>query len=162
MFHSFSVQKSANVFRVLFAGVVASLLAVQLPPTIASRDGQTAAMQLADSSSSTPRITEQESNPALWLVAAVAGGTAVGFALKARNGSNTTSSNSPFQNQHSSTISLNQGSRKLQKELMLLLHEDREAAKRLLTQAQFKYPNRTVDWYFEKVIYDLERDRGGL
>ncbi|KAF3884047.1 MULTISPECIES: hypothetical protein [Nostocales] len=29
----------------------------------------------------------------------------------------------------------------------------------LLTQAMLKYPNKTPDWYFEKVIYDLERDR---
>lgn len=47
----------------------------------------------------------------------------------------------------------------LQAELIRLLHGDRAAAERLLHQAQIKYPGKSVDWYFEKVIGDLKRDR---
>ena len=43
---------------------------------------------------------------------------------------------------------------------MRLLHDDRETANRLLSQAKLKHPNKSVDWYADKVIYDLERDRG--
>ena len=49
---------------------------------------------------------------------------------------------------------------RLQEQLLRLLHEDRGAAVRLMSQAQQKYPGRSSNWYIEKVIYDLERDRG--
>lgn len=49
---------------------------------------------------------------------------------------------------------------RLQQQLLRLLHEDRGAAVRLMSQAQQKYPGRSPNWYIEKVIYDLERDRG--
>lgn len=35
-----------------------------------------------------------------------------------------------------------------------------EIAERLIDQAKAKYPGRTEQWYWEKVINDLERDRG--
>ncbi|MEQ9235498.1 hypothetical protein [Coleofasciculus sp. E2-BRE-01] len=34
-------------------------------------------------------------------------------------------------------------------------------AKRLLDQAQMKYPGKSDRWYAEKIIYDLERDGAG-
>ena len=49
---------------------------------------------------------------------------------------------------------------RLQEQLLRLLHEDKGAAVRLMNQAQQKYPGRSPNWYIEKVIYDLERDRG--
>lgn len=49
-----------------------------------------------------------------------------------------------------------------QKRLMLLLHDDRRAANRLLTQVRLKYPGKSEMWYWEKVIFDLERDRYGV
>ncbi|MCX7594972.1 MAG: hypothetical protein N2235_14680 [Fischerella sp.] len=164
MFHTFSVHKSVDAFKILAAGIVSSLLAVQLSPTIAKQVEQNATL-LADSSSATPIVvTEQVSKPTLWLIAAgTVGGIAVGAALRERgNNKGSTTASSSFQDKQTSILNLDQGSRKLQRKLLNLLHEDREAAKRLLTQAKLKNPNRTTDWYFEKVIYDLERDRGGL
>lgn len=55
---------------------------------------------------------------------------------------------------------LNRASRSLQRQLLLLLHEDQAAAQRLFTQASLRHPGETPNWYAEKVIYDLERDRG--
>jgi hypothetical protein len=49
-----------------------------------------------------------------------------------------------------------------QRRLMLLLHDDRRAAERLLTQVRLKYPGKSETWYWEKVIFDLERDRYGV
>jgi hypothetical protein len=44
--------------------------------------------------------------------------------------------------------------------LVRALGGDRKLAKRLLDQARWKYPNQSERWYVEKVIYDLDRDRG--
>jgi hypothetical protein len=57
---------------------------------------------------------------------------------------------------------LDQVSRPLQRKLLLLLHQDLGAANRLLMQASFKYPDKSAEWYAEKVIYDLQRDRGRI
>lgn len=57
---------------------------------------------------------------------------------------------------------LGQTNRSLQRKLLLLLHEDRSAANRLLKQAYLKYPGKTANWCAEKVIYDLQRDRGKI
>lgn len=62
--------------------------------------------------------------------------------------------------QPSQGASLNRASRSLQRQLLLLLHDDRAVAQRLFTQASLRYPGETPNWYAEKVIYDLERDRG--
>ena len=62
--------------------------------------------------------------------------------------------------QPSQGVNLNRASRSLQRQLLLLLHDDRAVAQRLFTQASLRYPGETPNWYAEKVIYDLERDRG--
>jgi hypothetical protein len=49
--------------------------------------------------------------------------------------------------------------RYLQNDLLILLKGDVATAKRLLAQQQRKNPGRSDNWYLEKVIYDLERDR---
>ncbi len=49
--------------------------------------------------------------------------------------------------------------RKLERRLLQLLRGDRTAAKRLIERAKEKNPGRSENWYWEKVIYDLERDR---
>jgi hypothetical protein len=48
---------------------------------------------------------------------------------------------------------------KLQRQLVRLLREDRQAADRLVKSAELKHPGHSADWYVEKVIYDLSRDR---
>lgn len=61
MFHTFSVHKSVDALKVLATGVVSSLLAVQLAPTIAQQVEQPI-VQLADSSSPNPTVVTQQDN----------------------------------------------------------------------------------------------------
>ncbi|MEH2210834.1 hypothetical protein [Nostoc sp.] len=49
--------------------------------------------------------------------------------------------------------------RYLQADLLTLLKGDVPAAKRLLLQQRRKNPGQSDNWYLEKVIHDLERDR---
>jgi hypothetical protein len=49
--------------------------------------------------------------------------------------------------------------RALQADLLTLLKNDARTAKRLLLQQRRRTPGKTDNWYLEKVIYDLERDR---
>jgi uncharacterized protein HemY len=49
--------------------------------------------------------------------------------------------------------------RETQRTLMALLNGDRKTADRLLQQARFQHPGRSENWYWEKVAYDLKRDR---
>ena len=59
-----------------------------------------------------------------------------------------------------SAIRLEQAPRPLQRKLLLLLHGDRQAANRLLSAAKERNPGRTIQWYAEKVLFDLQRDYG--
>ena len=47
----------------------------------------------------------------------------------------------------------------LDKQLLIMLGNDRQAALRLLRNARKNNPGRSYLWYHEKVIKDLERDR---
>ena len=49
--------------------------------------------------------------------------------------------------------------RKLENKLLTMLYGDRAGAQRLLNGAKQMYPGKPNDWYWEKVISDLERDR---
>jgi len=51
--------------------------------------------------------------------------------------------------------------RQLQSRLLVLLNGDRKIAERLLAQVQKAHPGRSEEWWLEKVIHDLERDRRG-
>ena len=87
------------------------------------------------------------------------GSAAIGMGLTAIQERNRpTRSNSISETK--SAANLQSASPKLQQQLLRLLHEDRRAAARLTHQAQIKYPGHSANWYIEKVIYDLERDRG--
>jgi hypothetical protein len=46
----------------------------------------------------------------------------------------------------------------LRRKLIPLVHGDWNLANRLLQLARKKNPGHSEDWYWEKVIYDLERD----
>ena len=50
-------------------------------------------------------------------------------------------------------------SAQLRNKLFSLVGGNRNLAARLLAQARQKYPGNSETWYYEKVIYDLERDR---
>ena len=47
----------------------------------------------------------------------------------------------------------------LRRRLFALVNGDLDLADRLLNQVRLDNPGRTESWYYEKVIYDLERDR---
>jgi hypothetical protein len=51
------------------------------------------------------------------------------------------------------------GSHRLHNQLLRLLRGDRKAANRLLEHVREMHPGRSERWYYEKVIYDLQRDR---
>jgi hypothetical protein len=53
----------------------------------------------------------------------------------------------------------NQPRWELRQRLFTLIQGDWNLAERLLDSAKMNYPGQTEDWYWEKVIYDLERDR---
>ena len=50
--------------------------------------------------------------------------------------------------------------RNLQIKLVRLLNGDVKAANRLIALAKTKNPDKSIDWCVEKVIFDLQRDRG--
>ncbi len=47
----------------------------------------------------------------------------------------------------------------LEQRLLKLLYGERKAARRLIEQAKKKNPGRSENWYYEKVIDDLQCDR---
>jgi hypothetical protein len=47
----------------------------------------------------------------------------------------------------------------LERKLLKLLGGNRNTAERLIGQSRLRNPDRSADWHWEKVIYDLERDR---
>ncbi|MBD2085787.1 MULTISPECIES: hypothetical protein [unclassified Coleofasciculus] len=48
---------------------------------------------------------------------------------------------------------------KLQNKLLRLLSGDRAAAMRLVERVKQRHPGKSEEWYWEKAIEDLERDR---
>jgi hypothetical protein len=151
----YHLKKGTTALKLLAATATASLLT-----TVFSFNTpvHTNLVQEVNSSSMTLREMEQASQIGLILSAAAVGGLAIG-ALQAKKGSNQETGTISLQNQN--VLNINQVNGKLRAQLLTLLHKDVQAANRLLTQAKFKYPNRTTTWYAEKVIYDLTRDRGG-
>ncbi|MGF1495566.1 MAG: hypothetical protein ACFB8W_01895 [Elainellaceae cyanobacterium] len=47
----------------------------------------------------------------------------------------------------------------VRRELLALVYGDEALALRLLEQAAQRFPRQTDQWLYEKVIYDLKRDR---
>jgi hypothetical protein len=47
----------------------------------------------------------------------------------------------------------------LERKLLKLLGGNRNTVERLIRQSRLRNPDRPADWHWEKVIYDLERDR---
>jgi flagellar basal body-associated protein FliL len=50
----------------------------------------------------------------------------------------------------------------LERELLALVNGDKALATRLLLSIRLRNPQRSKSWCYEKVIYDLKRDRGGI
>jgi len=57
-------------------------------------------------------------------------------------------------------VSKEKPSRNLQIKLLRLLNGDRHTANRLIALAKTRNPSKSIDWCVEKVIFDLQRDRG--
>ncbi|HEY9703028.1 MAG TPA: hypothetical protein V6C58_11305, partial [Allocoleopsis sp.] len=47
----------------------------------------------------------------------------------------------------------------LKQRLLILVGGQWPIAERLIAVAKYHYPNMSEDWYLEKVIYDIERDK---
>ncbi|KAB8316441.1 hypothetical protein SD81_024895 [Tolypothrix campylonemoides VB511288] len=117
-----------------------------------------ASIDFPDSSDNTSEVVEQIDATGLMLGLFVLGSVAVVVTLSTQNGNNRSISKISQQSK-ADTILLKQASPRLQQKLLRLLHNDWDAANRLLSKVKIKNPNRSVNWYVEKVIYDLERDR---
>jgi len=173
-----SLQDSVTSLSLLFIGVTASLLGTSILPRNdqllqqsvtqlpAAITGDINSSFTADSGNNTPAVIEKVGGAGI-LLGLAAGGSAVGAILYTRKAQNSikpssTPSYSDLRtspNSKENIIRIDQASRKLQKKLLTVLHGDREAANRLLSQAKMKNPNRSTDWCAEKVIYDLGRDQ---
>ena len=153
----------------VFAAVVGTQVISSSLPSVSkdniNTDVANASTSIFTADASNDPEVAQKVDPAWMLVAALGGGAVavVGarHALHPFNLSSIPSSFSPKFNPHNeSTIRIEQASRPLRKKLLRLLHDETDTANRLLSQAKLRNPNRSVDWCVEKVIYDLERDRG--
>lgn len=159
-----SLHKAATKVSLLATTVLSGLLAFSAMPESPVRIA--------------PPETEQRSalveaanevNGAVVLAVALAGSAAVGVGLTAIVERDRASYQSPSASRRLSprrtttqpaALDFAQVSRPLQRKLLRLLHEDRGAAHRLFVHASLKYPGNHPDWYAEKIIYDLVRDRG--
>lgn len=167
---------STALIAILSTQVTNSALATQLDATNQSLQASRSSLVLTDKtlnvvsditerqililvadSSNPPEVVDKVGRSGVLLgIAAV--GSAMGILLTAKKVNSrklTKSSNS-----EEDLISIEQASRKLQKQILRLLHDDRDTANRLLSQVKMKNLNKSIDWCLEKVIYDLDRDRG--
>lgn len=158
-----SAMKAALTAIALSGGLLAAPV---LPKPALQVKPQAMQLTATGSAASEP---ESEVDKTAVLGIALAGSAAIGVGLslildRSRSSKSATNFRSGFHSdagrQPHQTVSLDQANRRLQRKLLSLLHDNRGAAHRLLMQAWLKYPGKVPDWYVEKVIYDLERDRG--
>lgn len=161
-----STQVPNNVLATQLDAANQSLLVLTDTPNVVTDITERKSLILvADSSSNTPEVVEKVGGAGVLLGIAAVGG-AMGILLAARkvNSLKPTTlahfSSNPSLNSKEDLISIDQASRKLQKQILRLLHDDRDTANRLLSQVKMKNLNKSIDWCVEKVIYDLDRDRG--
>lgn len=159
MSHPGSFHQVATRVSLLTAAVLSGFLAFSGLPTSTSRTAEP-----GNAPESLAIEAENEVNGAIVLAVALAGSAAIGVGLTAvverpRSSSSHRLPRNPA-TPHSSALSFAQVSHPLQRQLLRLLHDDRGAAHRLFVHASLKYPGNNPDWYAEKIIYDLVRDRG--
>lgn len=159
MFRTFSPQKSILNLSLLLLGAMGTLATTTLLPTHLSQLVETP-IQVTESNSTTLEEAEDTNRTGLFLAAAIAAGAGIVLTTQAKKSNPVSLKTSPNSTDDRSAIHLETLSRPLQRKLLKVLHDDRGAADRLLIQAELKYPGKSPDWYVEKVIYDLERDRG--
>jgi hypothetical protein len=151
MSHLVSLAKFTHPISLLLAGIVSSVLVAEAIPAPRTET----LMQLTR-----PNTEEvQEVNGAAVLAIAALGSAGIGVALTALHERNRPSYKRTPKKRLGTPTHITKANSKLQRKLLRLLHEDVRTADRLITQASFRYPGKAPDWYVEKVIYDLERDR---
>ncbi|NJR37854.1 MAG: hypothetical protein HC781_02190 [Leptolyngbyaceae cyanobacterium CSU_1_4] len=151
MFHLVSLARFTHPISLLLAGIVSSALVAEALPAPRTET----LMQITGSNTE----DVQEVNGAAVLAIAALGSAGIGVALTALHEHNRSPRKHVSTGRLSAPIRSARANPKLQRKLLRLLHEDARVADRLITQASFKYPGKAPDWYVEKVIYDLERDR---
>jgi hypothetical protein len=158
-------SKSAIKASVWLSAITGGLLAASLIAPVAL--SQESEMRQVESFTS-PELTAPDStaDSAAAIALTIVGGGAIGLAIHAAqkrqrfDASMTFAPNKSKSGQSPTSGEWHRANRSLQRKLLLLLHEDHHAAERLVQQASFRYPGKSPDWYLEKVIYDLQRDRG--
>lgn len=130
--------------------VLATIISTQIPSLASNQPLQLSQFPLSAEPYNSTSPENNNEGGTLLTTALVVGGIATGSYLATKKASNAKS------NAHSQ---LDQASPKLQKKLLILLHNDRTTANRLLAYTQQTNPQKSVNWAMEKVIYDLERDR---
>lgn len=163
------------MLKFLHLGAALAVLSTQVTNSVASetknttsRWQQASTAQLLvtgftpDSNNDTLEAAQKIDSTTILGLAALGGGVAIALSAKKAKDAGKLSLMPRIKSSldEESTIRIEQASRKLQKKLLRLLHDERDTANRLLSQVKLKNPNKSVDWYVEKVIYDLERDRG--
>lgn len=148
--------RSLSVSALITAGAIGGLVAgvdISGNPLV----NHATQMQLMEPNQ--PR-SQSDSGLGLLLAIAVVGGVGA-TVYRGRNRSHSFESKGKHYHldQATSPNQLSQLNGTLQHKLLRQLHGDRAAANRLLVHTKLKYPDRSMSWCAEKVIYDLERDR---
>ncbi|HTL88854.1 MAG TPA: hypothetical protein VL134_05585 [Leptolyngbya sp.] len=137
-----SCSKSAPRSSVWFAAAVGSFLSAQSFFGLASRPVTTA--QIYEVQPTQTDVPADNHSDAAFALTAIGVGI-VGFSW-ARSRPNSKASSKP-------------STGRIDRHLLLLLHQDRAAAERLIAQMQRQHPEKSRDWCIDKVKYDLGRDR---
>ena len=129
--------------------VLATLISTQIPGFTSNQRLQITQSQLSAEPYNSTSPDNNDDGGRILTTALVVGGIATGGYLATKK---TSAAN------HSNT-QIDQANPKLRKKLLILLHNDRTTANRLVAHTKQTNPQKSVDWAMEKVIYDLERDR---
>lgn len=130
--------------------VLATIISTQLPGFTSTQRLQLTQSQLLAQSYNPTSPENNDNGGRILTTALVVGGIATGGYLATKK-ANTAKSNTNSE--------IDKASPKLQKKLLILLHNDHTTANRLVAYTQQTNPQKSVNWAMEKVIYDLERDR---
>jgi hypothetical protein len=146
MFNLGALARFTHPVSLVLTGIVGSLLVAEAMPA-----------PKADLMQLQPRTEEvREVNGGAVLAIAALGSAGIGIALTAAHELNRPKQRSSVRRNPPANLKANP---RLQRKLQRLLPEDRRIADRLIAQMALKHPGKSTDWYVEKVIYDLQRDR---
>jgi hypothetical protein len=147
MFNLGALARFTHPVSLVLTGVVGSLLIAEAMPA-----PQAELMQLRPNAEEVRQV-----NGGAVLAIAALGSAGIGIALTtAHELKRPARQRSQSRNNPVAAIRANP---RLQRKLMRLLHDDQKVADRLVAQTALKHPGKTPDWYVEKVMYDLQRDR---